>query len=48
MKKVVALDEYRKRVNDIGMEPRYKDAQKAAEYWTDREAWTKKLTPLAR
>ena len=48
VKKVVALDEYRKRINDIGMEPRYMDAQKAAEYWTDREAWTRNLMPLAR
>jgi tripartite-type tricarboxylate transporter receptor subunit TctC len=48
IKKVATSAEYKTRVNEIGMVPRYLDAEGAAGAWADGEAWAKPLLDIAK
>lgn len=48
VKKAVTSDEFKKKISEIGMSPKYMSADQAAAYWTEQEAWTKPLLALAK
>jgi tripartite-type tricarboxylate transporter receptor subunit TctC len=48
VERVVAIPDYERRINEIGMQAVYMDAEEAREYWADREEWVRELLPLAR
>lgn len=48
VKNAVTGDEFKQKITEIGMSPRYMSADQAAAYWTEQEAWTKPLLALAK
>jgi tripartite-type tricarboxylate transporter receptor subunit TctC len=48
VERIVAMPEYEQRINEIGMQAQYMDAEEAREYWADREEWVRELLPLAQ
>lgn len=48
VKKAATSPEYKTKVNEIGMSPKYMDADQASAYWADRETETKPLLDAAK
>jgi tripartite-type tricarboxylate transporter receptor subunit TctC len=48
VKKATTSDEFKQKISEIGMSPKYMNAEQAAAYWTEQENWTKPLLALAK
>ncbi len=48
VKNAVASNEFKQKINEIGMSPKYMSAGQAATYWAEQETWTKPLLALAK